>query len=233
MSAITVVRSNVTPTRTSSIRTMPSPWLFSSCSRTSERTCREHRSIVVVFVLVNVHRKHSKMRAIISPMAAKWPFSMQRTLHVNVAISYMTIARRPTVFVCFSLNRFVIHKRSSKRTLKSVRVVHTYAHVSIRLRYSQEVKLKSPDYTNISQDEAVADFLSRIRLYEQRYEPIDDKTDEKNFSFIKIFNCGERFLVHKIGGKHSVMAKRQRTVTDKQRSYRFEVIYKVVWCIFL
>lgn len=63
------------------------------------------------------------------------------------------------------------------------------------------MKLKSPDYKNTPQDEAVADFLSRIQLFQQRYEPIDDKTSEKNFSFIKIFNCGERFLVHKIGGR--------------------------------
>jgi hypothetical protein len=60
--------------------------------------------------------------------------------------------------------------------------------------------LKSPDYKDVSQEAAVADFLSRIQQYEKRYEPIDDKTDEKNFSFIKIINCGERFLVHKIGG---------------------------------
>jgi hypothetical protein len=62
--------------------------------------------------------------------------------------------------------------------------------------------LKSPDYKDVSQEAAVADFLSRIQQYEKRYEPIDDK-DEKQFSFIKIFNCGERFLVHKIGGKGS------------------------------
>ena len=65
------------------------------------------------------------------------------------------------------------------------------------------MKLKSPDYAGVTQEEAVADFLSRIQQYEKRYEPIDDKTDEKNFSFIKIFNCGERFLVHKIGGEYS------------------------------
>lgn len=61
--------------------------------------------------------------------------------------------------------------------------------------------MKSPDYTNVSQEDAVADFLLRIQQYEKRYEPIDDKTDEKLFSFIKIFNCGERFLVNKIGGR--------------------------------
>lgn len=72
----------------------------------------------------------------------------------------------------------------------------------------KEVKLKSPDYADVAQEEAVADFLSRIQQYEKRYEPIDEKT-EKNFSFIKIFNCGERFLVHKIGGEYfsSILCK--------------------------
>ncbi len=64
------------------------------------------------------------------------------------------------------------------------------------------MKLKSPDYKDVPQEEAVTDFLSRIRQYEKRYETIDDK-GERNFSFIKIFNCGERFLVHKIGGNRS------------------------------
>ncbi len=66
----------------------------------------------------------------------------------------------------------------------------------------KEVKLKSPDYKHIPQEEAVSDFLSRIQQYEKRYETIDDKT-EGQYSFIKIFNCGERFLVHKIGGNIS------------------------------
>ncbi len=62
--------------------------------------------------------------------------------------------------------------------------------------------MKSPDYKSVPQEEAVSDFLSRIQQYEKRYETIDDKT-ERNYSFIKIFNCGERFLVHKIGGNIS------------------------------
>ncbi|CAF0936753.1 unnamed protein product [Didymodactylos carnosus] len=64
----------------------------------------------------------------------------------------------------------------------------------------KEVKLKSPDYKQMPATAAVDDFLSRIALYEKCYEPIDDKVKEKNYSFIKLFNCGERFLVHKIGG---------------------------------
>ncbi|CAF1199506.1 unnamed protein product [Rotaria sordida] len=63
----------------------------------------------------------------------------------------------------------------------------------------REVKSKSPDYKDVTAEEAVSDFLSRIQQYERRYETINDKS-ERNYSFIKIFNCGERFLVHKIGG---------------------------------
>ncbi|CAF4877815.1 unnamed protein product, partial [Rotaria magnacalcarata] len=37
----------------------------------------------------------------------------------------------------------------------------------------REVKLKSPDYKDVPQEEAVADFLSRIQQYEKRYETID------------------------------------------------------------
>ncbi|CAM4878934.1 unnamed protein product [Rotaria socialis] len=64
----------------------------------------------------------------------------------------------------------------------------------------REVKLKSPDYKGVLDTVAVEDFLSRIELYAKQYEPIDGKNDEKHYSFIKIFNCGERFLVHKTRG---------------------------------
>ncbi|CAF3933285.1 unnamed protein product, partial [Rotaria sp. Silwood1] len=43
-----------------------------------------------------------------------------------------------------------------------------------------EVKLKSPDYKDVPQEEAVSDFLSRIEQYQKRYETIDD-TSERNF----------------------------------------------------
>jgi hypothetical protein len=89
------------------------------------------------------------------------------------------------------------------------------------------VKLKSPDYKDVPQEEAVTDFLSRIRQYEKRYEPIDDK-GERNFSFIKIFNCGERFLVHKIGGNRS----RFDLIEIIFVFVFFQVIFKVVWFIF-
>ncbi len=88
------------------------------------------------------------------------------------------------------------------------------------------MKLKSPDYKAVPQEEAVKDFLSRIKQYEKRYETIDDKT-ERNYSFIKIFNCGERFLVHKVGGNIY-----QTKIYYIYIVFFFQVIFKVVLFIF-
>lgn len=63
----------------------------------------------------------------------------------------------------------------------------------------KEVKVYSPDYKNVDSETAIGDFLERIRLYEIKYETIDEKLD-KHLSFIKIFNVGERFLVNRIVG---------------------------------
>ena len=150
-------------------------------------------------LLVNVHRKHWKMPVNSSQKEVKWPFLMQQILHVNDDNLFIIIVHKPSVSECFSLNLFVILREIIEANIKVCRENFEFS-VLFFFRNLQEVKLKSPDYKNIPQDDAVADFLSRIQLYEQRYEPIDDKVVEKNFSFIKIFNCGERFLVHKIGG---------------------------------
>ena len=63
----------------------------------------------------------------------------------------------------------------------------------------REVKIYSPDYKNVDSKTAIDDFLERIRLYEMKYEAIDEKLD-KHLSFIKIYNVGERFLVNRVLG---------------------------------
>ena len=63
----------------------------------------------------------------------------------------------------------------------------------------QEVKVCSPDYDGMDQNEAIEDFLERIKHYQQAYEPMDHVHD-KDLSFIQIFNQGERFLVNKLAG---------------------------------
>ena len=64
--------------------------------------------------------------------------------------------------------------------------------------FFKEVKLKSPDYKDVPQEEAVADFLSRIQQYEKRYEPIDDKTMKKIFHLLKYLIVVNVFLSIKL-----------------------------------
>ncbi|VDN37786.1 unnamed protein product [Dibothriocephalus latus] len=61
----------------------------------------------------------------------------------------------------------------------------------------QEVKVNSPDYAGVDKDIALQDFLQRIEHYTSRYEPIDDDLD-KDLSYIKIFNQGQRYLANRI-----------------------------------
>ncbi|XP_066930948.1 6-phosphofructo-2-kinase/fructose-2,6-bisphosphatase-like isoform X2 [Clytia hemisphaerica] len=62
-----------------------------------------------------------------------------------------------------------------------------------------EVKLSSPDYKDCGEEEAVKDFIARIRHYEELYETIDiDK--EGQLAFLKLINVGQKFLVNLISG---------------------------------
>ena len=61
------------------------------------------------------------------------------------------------------------------------------------------MKVTSPDYKDMDKEKAVEDFKLRIQHYEEMYEPIDEHQD-KEMSFIKIFNQGEKFLVNKVKG---------------------------------
>ena len=63
----------------------------------------------------------------------------------------------------------------------------------------REVKVHSPDYKGVEADEAITDFLERIKHYEDIYEPISEE-DEAHFSFIKLFNAGEKYVIHKHEG---------------------------------
>lgn len=59
--------------------------------------------------------------------------------------------------------------------------------------------MSSPDYKEMNKDEAINDFVTRISHYQQRYETMDEQL-ESHYSFIKVFNTGEKILVHKHEG---------------------------------
>ena len=60
--------------------------------------------------------------------------------------------------------------------------------------------MTGPDYKGMDEDVALEDFKKRITHYEQCYEPIDEEHD-KEFSYIRIYNQGEKFLVNRVHGK--------------------------------
>uniref|UniRef100_A0A667ZJF8 6-phosphofructo-2-kinase/fructose-2,6-biphosphatase 4a n=1 Tax=Myripristis murdjan TaxID=586833 RepID=A0A667ZJF8_9TELE len=54
-----------------------------------------------------------------------------------------------------------------------------------------------PDYTNCNTEEAVEDFMKRIKCYENSYETLDESLD-RDLSYIKIMDVGRRFLVNRV-----------------------------------
>ena len=65
----------------------------------------------------------------------------------------------------------------------------------------REVKLFGPDYRDRRDSEsALADFMRRIELYEQRYETIDEK-EEDHHSFLKIINVGQKYIANRMHGQ--------------------------------
>ena len=63
------------------------------------------------------------------------------------------------------------------------------------------MKVTSPDYEGADKEKAVEDFKHRIEHYMVAYEQLDEKYD-RDYSFIKIFNQGEKFLVNRVQGEY-------------------------------
>ena len=63
----------------------------------------------------------------------------------------------------------------------------------------KEVKTASPDYTNFTEDRVLDDFKKRIDHYQERYQTLDESC-ESDYSFMKIFDCGTKVMVHKHEG---------------------------------
>ncbi|XP_050725518.1 6-phosphofructo-2-kinase/fructose-2,6-bisphosphatase-like isoform X3 [Eriocheir sinensis] len=62
-----------------------------------------------------------------------------------------------------------------------------------------EVKVSSPDYCDMTAEDALNDFLQRIDHYMEQYQPLDEAAED-HLSFMKIYNTGEKVVVHKHEG---------------------------------
>ncbi|NWX43292.1 F262 bisphosphatase, partial [Steatornis caripensis] len=66
------------------------------------------------------------------------------------------------------------------------------------LSVDQEVKVSSPDYPERNRENVMDDFLKRIECYKVTYQPLDPDAYDKDLSFIKVINVGQRFLVNRV-----------------------------------
>uniref|UniRef100_A0AAR2L5U4 6-phosphofructo-2-kinase domain-containing protein n=1 Tax=Pygocentrus nattereri TaxID=42514 RepID=A0AAR2L5U4_PYGNA len=61
----------------------------------------------------------------------------------------------------------------------------------------QQVKLGSPDYIDCNTEEAIQDFMKRIKCYESSYQPLDEILD-RELSYIKVMDVGRQYLVNRV-----------------------------------
>ncbi|KAK6482556.1 6-phosphofructo-2-kinase/fructose-2,6-bisphosphatase 3-like isoform X4 [Huso huso] len=61
-----------------------------------------------------------------------------------------------------------------------------------------EVKVSCPDYKDCNRTDAMDDFLKRIECYRASYQPLEPDHYDKDRSFIKVIDVGQRFLVNRI-----------------------------------
>ncbi|XP_048839320.1 6-phosphofructo-2-kinase/fructose-2,6-bisphosphatase 2-like isoform X3 [Brienomyrus brachyistius] len=61
-----------------------------------------------------------------------------------------------------------------------------------------DVKVSSPDYPERDRERVMDDFLKRIECYKVTYQALDPDEYDRDKSFIKVINVGQRFLVNQV-----------------------------------
>jgi 6-phosphofructo-2-kinase/fructose-2,6-biphosphatase 2 len=64
----------------------------------------------------------------------------------------------------------------------------------------REVKLSSPDYTDVDEKSAILDFRNRIAQYEKGYQTLEKEEIDGNICFVKMSNVGSQVLVNNVHG---------------------------------
>lgn len=97
------------------------------------------------------------------------------------------------------VSAFADTKRNWKNESLKCILILIFLFFAARMFHKQEVKVSSPDYVNMNTDNVLRDFLLRIEHYQEKYQVLDEVT-EKDLSYMKIYNTGEKVVVHKHEG---------------------------------
>jgi broad specificity phosphatase PhoE len=68
------------------------------------------------------------------------------------------------------------------------------------LKENYRLKLGNDDYQGMDPEKARTDFLERVRQYEEAYEAVEDEEHGEHISYIKMFNVGQKIVMHRITG---------------------------------
>ncbi len=68
------------------------------------------------------------------------------------------------------------------------------------LQRNYELKVRNDDYKDFDPATAMADFMSRVKAYEKVYETINDDEDNKQISYIKLINVGQKVITRNCHG---------------------------------
>jgi 6-phosphofructo-2-kinase/fructose-2,6-biphosphatase 2 len=93
--------------------------------------------------------------------------------------------------------RIWIHERCTREGIECMFVESICNDTSVVMSNIIEVKTTSPDYKDQDPEKAIADFVNRIKKYEQVYEPIDAK-EEKHLTYVKVIDVGQRVVINMI-----------------------------------
>ncbi|KAJ3068251.1 Fructose-2,6-bisphosphatase [Podochytrium sp. JEL0797] len=104
--------------------------------------------------------------------------------------------------------RKIIIDRCEKENIQVMFVESICDRMDVVLANIKEVKISSPDYKDVSPEEAVKDFMSRIfhcksphvLFNSKTYETLSRTENNSKISFVKLINIGERVLVNNVRG---------------------------------
>ncbi|EPY50896.1 6-phosphofructo-2-kinase [Schizosaccharomyces cryophilus OY26] len=65
---------------------------------------------------------------------------------------------------------------------------------------NMRMKLFGPDYKNMDPEKSLRDFQERVRLYEQKYEPLGKFEEDLNLRYIKVIDVGKKVVAFNIRG---------------------------------
>jgi len=68
------------------------------------------------------------------------------------------------------------------------------------LEENYRLKMGNQDYQDMDPAQAREDFMQRVKAYESRYETIDDDEQGGDLMFIKLFNVGQKVVMHSCSG---------------------------------